>query len=505
MRRLLAALALGGVLTAGVALAPSAEAAPLKYYVDCSAKTAGNGLSAASPWKSVASIQKHGGFYPGEQILLKRGTTCTGRVLPVGSGVKGLPIVIGAYGAGAKPTVRGNGTPNLTGAVQLTNQAYWTIRDLHVTNTDGKRSTPKYRAGVLVRNSWGGRIAGVTLQNLTVDHVNSNMSSKSRNPREWGGIAVITNGVGRDGFDGMRITGNVIRSVGRTGLIVANNRYPKGADTSLLVSGNRVSDTRGDGIVVAGSRKALIEKNVVARAANEWPCPECGRISPLTANAGLWTIKSSGVVIQRNEIYGTKVLGGDGEGIDVDVSTVGTVVQYNYVHDNQGGGVLLCGSTSTSVRFNILENNLKSAVAFIGTYPAKKSSIYNNTIYNSAKSKARVVRYFNGARGSGISFKNNLVYNYGSSSYLWPAKVSTSSNTLIGVHGAGQPRDAKTSFVNPGLKKPGSGGTGMGTLKGYQPKHPSSFKRGTPIPKSITVDFFGKRINPKKPPRGAAG
>lgn len=507
LRKTFAALAAGGVLL-GVLTAPvAAEADALKYYVDCSAKTSGNGLSASTPWNSVSSVTTHGAFYPGEQILLKRGTTCTGRIVPSGSGTKTAPIVLGAYGSGAKPTVQGKGTANLTGVVQLTNQAYFTVQDLHVTNTDGKRSTTKYRAGVLVQNSWGGRIPGITLQRLTVDHVNSNMSSKARNPREWGGIAVITNGVGKDGFDGMRVVSNTVSSVGRTGLIVANNRYPKSSDTGLVVSKNRISHTRGDGVVVAGSKGAVIDGNTIAHAAEEWPCPECGKISPLTANAGLWTIKSTKVVVQHNEVYGTKMLGGDGEGIDVDLASADTVVQYNYVHDNQGGGILFCGSVDAVARFNIFENNEKSAFAFIGSIPTKsRTSIYNNTVYNSSKSRARVVRYFNGAHSAAISFKNNLLYNYGTATYLWPTKkVSTAANTLIGHHGAGRPRDRATSWVNPGLKKPGSGGTGIATLNGYKPKHPSSFKKGVSIPTSVQRDFFGKKINPRKPPRGAAG
>jgi hypothetical protein len=257
--------------------------------------------------------------------------------------------------------------------------------------------------------------------------------------------------------------------------------------------------------VTVGLAESRIDHNVSAHGSNMEGCPNCSKKSAKLANAGIWPGGSRDVRIDHNEVYGENRGGGDGEGFDIDSSTTNIVLEYNYSHDNGGGGVLLCGSDSATVRFNIFENNGLSAIAFIGTYPAKNTSIYNNTIYNSRTSGARVVRFFNGPHGSGISFKNNLVYNYSWSGYLWPTKPKTSANTLIGVRGTGSPKDAKTSTKDPGLKRPGTGKNGFRSLGGYKPKHPSTFKKGVAIPKSVTRDFFGKRINPAHPPRGAAG
>src|SRR4051812_4748567 len=112
---------------------PTASTAPATWYVDCSRKTNGNGTK-AHPWNSVRAVNTHGRFAAGEKILLRRGTTCKGRLTPHGSGSKGHPILLGAYGHGTRPVVKGGGTPNLTGAVQLTNQHDWTVQDLHITN-----------------------------------------------------------------------------------------------------------------------------------------------------------------------------------------------------------------------------------------------------------------------------------------------------------------------------------------------------------------------------------
>jgi hypothetical protein len=486
-------------------LAPAANAATAStFYVNCARAQNGDG-SIGAPWNSLAAVNAHGQFLAGERILLHRATTCRGRVHPAGNGQKGSPIVLGAYASGALPIIDGKGTPDRTGAIQLTDQSYWTVQDLHVRNTVGGRSSSVYRAGVLLVNSGAHRLNGLTVQRLTVDSVASNMSEKKASPREWGGIAAVTNGRKKVGFTGLQILHNTVSKVGRTGIVVSNHAYPLGQDLQLRVAYNTVKSPRGDGIVVLGSAGARVDHNTVVNANSLFPCAECHGISPMTANAAIWTAWSKHVQIDHNEAYGTKAKGGDGEGLDVDSSAVDTVVEYNYAHDNEGGGVLLCGSNRAVVRFNIFENNAKSAVAFIGSIPAKSTSIYNNTIYNSTKSRSRVVRYFNGAHGSGISFKNNLIYSYSMDSYLWPTKPKTAANTLIGSHGAGRPSDSRTSYVNPGLKKAGSGRNGFKTLGGYKPKHPSSFKKGVAIPKSVKVDFFGKKINPSKPPRGAAG
>lgn len=499
------------LLAAAAPFDASAKAAPppSKYYVDCSQKRSGTGAKSA-PWNTLNAVNMHAEFGPRDQILLKRGTTCKGQLTPKGSGAKGAPIVLGAYGTSRTlPTIAGGGTAIGTGAIQIVNEQYWTVQDIHVTNKGSAKETAAYRAGVLLLNHGIGRLAGLKVQRMRIDAVVSNLSFAKGDAREFGGIAAITNGTASSGYNGLQILNNKIDRVGRTGIVVSNHTYPKSADIGVRISGNTVSWSRGDSIVVRGSRNARIDHNVSANGAALWPCKQCGKISPYTANAGIWAASSNRVRIDHNEVYGEHDLGGDGEGFDIDASAVNVVLEYNYAHDNAGGGVLFAGSNNATARFNILQNNGKSAFVFIGSMPTKKrTSIYNNTVYNSSRSRARIVRYFNGTRSAPIVFKNNILYNYarGFSAYGWPTKkVSTAANTLIGLHGAGRPKDSITSWRDPALKNPGSGRIGIRSLKGYKPRYPSTSQRGVAIPKDVRVDFFGKKINSKRPPRGAAG
>jgi parallel beta-helix repeat protein len=506
-RAALGAVVAAGLVAGAVLTAPlSASAATgTKHYVDCSKKVNGTG-SATAPWNSLHAVWRHGEFAAGDQILLKRATTCKGQLAPTGSGTAAARIVIGAYGKGAKPTVAGGGTTNNSGAVQLVNQRYWTIQDLHVTNKTKSASPKTYRSGVLLFNNNGGRLAGLTVQRVTVDSVRSNPGNG--NTRMYGGISAQTFGTAKSGFDGLRIVNNTVKDVSRTGIITANTQYPKSFDKDVRITGNHLSSIRGDGIVLIGAQHSRIDHNVVVGAADLGTCAHCGRMGgPSTASAGIWPSSTRWVTIDHNEVSKSHNAGGDGEGFDIDRSARNTVVEYNYAHDNQGGGVLLTGATDSVIRFNVLENNGQGALTFYGKAPSKNTSFYNNTVYLSKKSNAKVVRTFGRIAGGAVSFKNNIVYSYGPGTYQWPSKkVTTAANTLIGVHRSGRPHDSRTSFANPGLKRAGTGGNGFKSLKkAYVPKHPSSFKRGVAVPKSIKTDFFGKKINAKKPPRGAAG
>jgi len=75
------------------------------FHVDC---RAGNddhdGRSPGTAWRSLAKVDATT-FSPGDSILLKRGTRCTGTLWPKGSGEPDRPIHLAAYGEGPLPIV----------------------------------------------------------------------------------------------------------------------------------------------------------------------------------------------------------------------------------------------------------------------------------------------------------------------------------------------------------------------------------------------------------------
>lgn len=473
------------------------------YFVDCSARAGGDG-SMASPWNSTMSVGLHGAFSPGDQILFKRATSCSGRVAPSGSGLAADPIVLGAYGYGVKPTIRGAGTPDDTGTVTLRNVHDWTVQDLHLTNRTDTRTTT-YRAGLLILNENGGRLPNVTAQRLTVDSVVSNPASGLRGPRAFGGIAVQTSGAGGDGFDNLNIVHNSLDKVGRSGIAVFNNEYPNGFDTDVRIGYDIVRSARGDSIILSGVRGGRIDHSLSANGDDFWPCPQCKSKGPETANAGIWTAKADHVRIDHNEVYGEHRLGGDGEGLDVDKFAEHVIVEANYVHDNTGGGILICHAVDTDIRFNILQNNTRAEFVFTTSVPSANIHIYNNDIYVARSIAANsVVRRKKGSGAKGTQFFNNLVFSWGHSVYRWQGKVSSKANTFVGYHSSTEPSGPATSHVDPGLRAPGHGGIGMRSVTGYLLRTTKSAQRGAAIPGSATTDYFGKKVDTKHPYRGAS-
>ena len=109
-----------------------------------------------------------------------------------------------------------------------------TAQDLHVTNTKGGRSSASYRAGVLVENKTGGTLRGIVVQRVAVDSVASNMSTDRSNPREWGGIVVIS-----QARSGNRYAGVTIRDTSLPGLSpLTYGAWPSGTAGSTVENRN---------------------------------------------------------------------------------------------------------------------------------------------------------------------------------------------------------------------------------------------------------------------------
>jgi parallel beta-helix repeat protein len=75
------------------------------YYVSSTGNDANSGLTTALPWKTIAKVNTVN-FASGDKILLKRGDTWYGTIIPKYSATI-IPITYGAYGAGSQPIITG--------------------------------------------------------------------------------------------------------------------------------------------------------------------------------------------------------------------------------------------------------------------------------------------------------------------------------------------------------------------------------------------------------------
>ncbi|SPL90518.1 Polysaccharidase [[Actinomadura] parvosata subsp. kistnae] len=98
------------MVAAGAATAPAAAAEePATYYIDSvSGNDTRNGTSAATAWRTLAKANA-ATLVPGSKLLLRRGGSWAEQLVVTAreSGTQERPIVIDAYGTGARPVIKG--------------------------------------------------------------------------------------------------------------------------------------------------------------------------------------------------------------------------------------------------------------------------------------------------------------------------------------------------------------------------------------------------------------
>lgn len=486
-------------------------------YVDCSAPGGGDG-SAARPFNNLEAAN---GLVlrPGDRLLLRRGTACGGMLRPKGSGTPGGPIVIADYGDSAAPPPRIDGQTAVA-AVWLADMSYVSVQDLELTNAGD--STGIHRGLYFTSNAVP--VSGVAIRNLSVHNVDS--SNSFTGGKQGGGIVgQALSGSGR--FSNMLISGNDVHDVSRQGIAVdgttsnvrppATTPWPEGS-TGLVIQDNTVERVQGDGIVSSGTNGAVMQYNLVQRG-------NLGGYNFLAPNrncaAGIWAWDANNTLIQHNEVhdmqYGPSTTPGalngcDGEGFDVDYNQDGTIMQYNYSHDNQGGFLLLCSDQSphrADVRYNLSvnDNATFSPTPCAGVFdPAANNlngvRVYNNTIVGATprvtleldESLAQGLSFLVG----GLMFANNVVYatSADAAHHYFNCGSSCTNNLFFGVPAPLTATKSRTSdplFVLPPLKRTEPGPSAF-RLRGNSPAIGAGVAIPAGFPQPPARDYFGRPI-----------
>ncbi|MGW8949799.1 right-handed parallel beta-helix repeat-containing protein [Streptomyces sp. NPDC055709] len=494
------ALMATSLTVAGLLPAPTAAAhekphgqSGTTYYVDCrSGSDTSSGTSAGRPWRSLAKASRT--YEPGDRLLLRRGTSCTGVLAPTGSGTAALPISVDAYGMGAKPHIDGAGA---RAAVLLLNVEGWELRNLDLSNT-GAPTTTDRRAGLLVRLTDHGVGRHYIVDGVDVHDVNG---ADFKDPDPSGGILFsVTGSAVPTRFDGVRIEDSTVRHVDRTGIGTSSTwgrrpEHPNGPGTSweaitgLRVQRNQVYDVGGDGIVVQTAKGALVEHNYV----------DGFNMRSAGYNAGIWAWNSDDVLYQYNEVtggHGTL----DSMAYDIDGGNNRNVYQYNYSHDNEGGFLLVCnGSGMTThgnrVRHNISVNDRNTMAPYgvisVVCAATTDTQVYGNTVVTDQPGTALISN--NGP--TGVTFRNNVLVGAAEGSPVNDT-VSAYENNLYWR--TAQPRDTSAVIADPMFVSASPTAPADVRLRPGSP----ALGAGLPIADGVTRDYFGNRI-PTPPNLGA--
>jgi len=382
------------------------------YYVNSSSGDDSNsGLSEGSP---IKTLEKAGliARNPNTKILLKSGQVFKGPLwLEHLSSTPDRPLIIDSYGGDTRPTIDGMG---IEAAVAIRDDNV-RFRNIRVTNKQGQK-------GISITTVVAGAFSNIEITGCRIEEVNwKGEDGLPNNPKGLNvkdicpdssykysnaGISLganTTKDIGPSWFENIYITNNEIYKVARTGIWLSTqwgrrpgtgwgyNTYISDEEgwypaKNVVVQGNDISYTGGDAVVLVATRNSFIDSNRAFHA------NYLGRKG--YANAGIWPHSSDNFTMQYNEVAYTHLEHGvgDGQGLDVDVACSNTVVQFNYVHHNSGGGLLLCNKRSpegilgnhqgTIVRNNVFYDNGKVGDSYRGAFLTTSSGVMNASLYN---------------------------------------------------------------------------------------------------------------------------
>jgi hypothetical protein len=381
-------------------------------YFDCSAAANGTGTQ-SSPWNTLASVNVPT-FNPGDQILLKRGTTCNGMLAPRGSGSASSPIVIDAYGTGTQPVIDG-GTNQA--AVQLFNQQGWEINNLEVVGGN--------LYGVFV----GGNTTNATWTHFRLTNLNVHGAHyTTSNEHDSGEVVLQTSAIGET-LNDVVIDGVTAHDsqISEGIFISAGGGWPSSSGPARLgnnvtIQNSTVHDVYGDGILLESVSNGLLQNDVVH---NSGLCPH--NPGCISTPVGLWELYCHTCTVQNNESYANQSWSPwDGGDYDIDVWNNNNLVQYNYGHDSAGYCVSVFSAnsvvgTDNVIRYNVCSNNSQLVNSpdpgeiFMNTWNGGSLNgvqIYNNTFYwNPATPGPAFNTVFASYSGTDAKFfKNNIIY-----------------------------------------------------------------------------------------------
>jgi hypothetical protein len=167
----------------------------------------------------------------------------------------------------------------------------------------------------------------------------------------------------------------------------------------------------GSGIILSDLRHGVIEHSEAYRNGSLSESLEGGPV-------GIWAWDGDDILIEHNHSHHNRVAGPkDGGGLDLDGGVTNSMMQYNYSHDNDGAGYLICQFPGARpfahnvARFNISVNdgrrNSYGSIFFFGG--VSDTDVYNNTVVLSpvAGGSPRALHFMQDA-AKNVSIRNNI-------------------------------------------------------------------------------------------------
>ena len=336
---------------------------------------------------------------PGDRVLLECGSVFENQYLHIrDGGTKEQLIEIASYGDGNLPVIHANGQgiwyqdygtlldssthvkEGYVSSVILLYDAHdILVHDIEITNCPQNIIGEVYsaankmdRTGVAVVAKNKGTLRNITLRNLQIHDVKGNVYNKHMNN---GGIYITAflpddekkTGVAR--YDNITIEDCFVYRVSRWGIAIGYTyQHDKFKETELdeelfhqygheniVIRNNYVKEAGGDGITPMYALKPVVEHNTADSVAQEindriyqYSKDRGGKVA-----AAIWPWKCKNAIFRYNEAVDTR-LNTDSMAYDAD-SGDGTIYEYNYSRQNEGGCVMFCLEQAIN---NTFKNNI---------------------------------------------------------------------------------------------------------------------------------------------------
>lgn len=329
-----------------------------KFYVSSSGNDSNDGLSEATPIKTISKVNSLS-LKAGDSVLFKKGDTFEGMVYFSSlSGSDSNPITFANYGSGEKPVIK-NSYNNVFSIEKGSNIV---VRDLKFVGINKKRDETtscyniigftysfvkdsKYKNIYIVDNEVEGNGVDSMLMGISITSSESTHSSSPTNV-----------------LDNCIVRRNKVSNVGRSGIHsggwlsnqpINQNEGHVDKYTNFHFDSNIVHDVGCIGIYVMDCTDSTINRNLVYNTGmynvNQVMEGECGIMALCDINCDI-------MFNEVNNCFDQKT-GFDAMGIDIDWNTDNIRVQYNYCHDNQGGGIGTMANQNSFILNNRVENN----------------------------------------------------------------------------------------------------------------------------------------------------
>jgi ankyrin repeat protein len=457
------------------------------YYISHSGNDSNTGISSTKAWQSISKVNNIA-FDAGDRILFEGGKKFIGSLKfdAHDNGTRVKPITVGSYGEGR--AIISSGTDH---GFYALNCAGLCVEDLVFVGAG--RTVDAISSGILFRTDLD---TGERLEYVHIDKVDVSGYRQK-------GISIEAVNTRNSGFIDIRLTNAEVHDNGYAGISsIGWPPNPSNRPLRDVYIGNckvynnagvpGMKPHSGNGIVISGVDGAVIEYCTAFN--NGWLCDDPGG-----GPVGIWAWEASNVIIQFCESHHNKTSGGDGGGFDLDGGCVNCVMQYNYSHDNEGAGYLICQFSGASefrnnvCRYNISENDgigsrdPMGAIQFYSSGSSggiKNTQVYNNTVYVSSATRGAGIiagsRTYNtsiynniivtapgkrvvsvGNTSGGYSFRGNCYWSSGSPlKIVWGNKTYTSLAAWRSATNQERSEKSDVGFeINPMLVSLGKGGT----------------------------------------------